>query len=42
MILGSKFSVSPVDFYHILRLGISGLYSGDKADTVEIKCIYPI
>lgn len=36
MILSSKFSVSPVDFYHILRLGVSGLYSGDKADIIEI------
>lgn len=36
MILSSKLSISPADFYNILRLGAGGMYSGDKGDIVEI------
>lgn len=36
VILSSKLSVSPRDFYKILRLCVGGMYSGDKGDIVEI------
>jgi len=36
MIFSSKISVSPANFYNILRLGVGGMYSGDKGDIVEI------
>lgn len=35
MILSSKISISPIDFFHILRIGVGGLYSGEKGDIVE-------